>query len=219
MQKSAFHNTLISLLLATVAASASASAVSVSVRDRSGAPVRDVVVIARSHAGTSRPAPESTPIVMDQMNRQFAPYVVAVHTGASVLFTNSDSVAHQVYSFSPTRQFELGLYRGRPRSPIVFDKPGVVVLGCNIHDNMIGYVYVTDAPWFGTTGSDGNLQLSGLPAGDYVLEIWSPRQSARESALQRSVAVGEQLLTVDFRFQYGLDAEPGPVHEQRLRDY
>ncbi len=94
-------------------------------------------------------------VEMDQVDRQFSPYVLAVHTGTRVLFVNNDSVAHQVYSFSPAKRFELALYHGKPREPVVFDQPGIVTVGCNIHDNMVGYLYVTDAPWFGTTGNDG----------------------------------------------------------------
>ncbi len=91
-------------------------------------------------------------VEMDQVNRQFSPYVLAIQTGTRVLFANNDSVAHQVYSFSPPKHFELALYHGKPREPVLFDRPGIVTVGCNIHDNMVGYLYITDAPWFGTTG-------------------------------------------------------------------
>jgi hypothetical protein len=156
---------------------------------------------------------------MDQRSRQFAPFVIAVHTGAAVMFANSDSVAHQVYSFSSPRQFELGLYRGQPRNPIVFDKPGIVVLGCNIHDNMLGYVYVTDAPHFGTTDASGEWRAA-LGAGDYAIEIWSPRLGAREP-LPRSEAtmIAGQPLAIDVRFKYPLAPAPKPVRDSRLRDY
>jgi len=212
---------VILLTLATLTSvGASASTLAVAVQDRAGAPVKDVVVIARLIGGAERPATETPPAVMDQLNRQFAPYIIAVHTGSAVMFANSDSVAHQIYSFSPPRPFELGLYRGKPRNPIVFDKPGVVVLGCNIHDNMIGYVYVTDAPYFGTTDSAGHLQFSALPAGNYSVEIWTPRSSAKENVAPRSVSVAsEQSLNVDFKFQFALEPEPAAVREPRLRDY
>jgi plastocyanin len=211
---------MIVCLLALASVSTHASTVLVAVRDRSGAPVKDVVVTARSTSGADKTIDTAQPALMDQQERRFTPYVIAVHTGESVLFANSDSVAHQVYSFSPVRQFELGLYRGKPRSPIVFDKPGVVVLGCNIHDNMIGYVYVTDAPHFGTTDASGQWRSRELAAGEYQIEIWSPRTSARETALKKTIVVtNAEPTTTEFKFQYGLTPAPAPVREQKLRDY
>jgi hypothetical protein len=135
-----------------------------------------------------------------------------------VLFENSDTVAHQVYSFSPARRFELGLYRGRPRSPIVFDQPGIVVLGCNIHDNMIGYVYVTDAPYFGTTDTHGRIEFTDLAAGDFTIALWSPRQSGNEAPLRRMVTL-TNAVNVDFQFRGPLSPEPAPIRDPRLRDY
>ena len=205
------------LMLASI--NAGASDIFVTVRDKAGAPVKDVVVIARSLTGNDTTIDEPQSAVMDQMNRQFAPFVIAVRTGSSVLFENSDSVAHQVYSFSAPRQFELGLYRGKPRSPIVFEKPGVVVLGCNIHDNMIGYVYVTDAPHFGTTNASGEWHSRDLIAGEYSVEIWTPRASTRERSLKRTATIASTSTPLVFQFEQALEPAPVPVREQRMRDY
>ena len=79
--------------------------------------------------------------------------VIPVHS--TVQFPNSDAISHQVYSFSSARQFQLPLYRGKPYPPVQFDQPGVVTLGCNIHDNMLAYIVVTAAPFFGRTDADG----------------------------------------------------------------
>ena len=207
-------------LLALVSVIADASPLAVTVRDRNGMPVKDVVVIARAANSNDKTIDDPQPAVMDQMNRQFAPFVIAVRAGTSVLFANSDSVAHQVYSFSQARPFELGLYRGKPRTPIVFDKPGVVVLGCNIHDNMIGYVYVTDAPHFGTTNAAGQWHSRDLNAGEYTVEIWTPRASARESALKKSIVVPQSAgPSIEFKFENTLAPAPAALREQRLRDY
>jgi plastocyanin len=207
-------------LLALASVLAHASPLAVNVRDRNGMPVKDVVVIARSLNTNDKAIEDPQPAVMDQMNRQFAPFVIAVRAGTSVLFANSDSVAHQVYSFSQARPFELGLYRGKPRSPIVFDKPGVVVLGCNIHDNMVGYVYVTDAAHFGTTDATGQWRSRDLSAGEYSVEIWTPRASPHETALKKVVTFSQNPSTpVEFRFENPLGPAPVAVREQRLRDY
>ncbi len=92
---------------------------------------------------------------VDQVDKQFVPYVKVVFVGAKVGFPNSDRIRHQVYSFSPAKKFELPLYGGTDAPPVVFDKPGVVVLGCNIHDWMIGYIYVSETPFFAKTGPGG----------------------------------------------------------------
>jgi hypothetical protein len=101
-----------------------------------------------------------------------------------VFFPNKDNIRHQVYSFSPAKQFELPLYAGTPAKPVVFDKPGIVVLGCNIHDWMIGYIYVSESPYFAKTGADGKAQLSDLPTRSYRVRVWHPRLQGSEGATQ-----------------------------------
>jgi hypothetical protein len=95
-----------------------------------------------------------------------------------------------VYSFSPAKRFELPLYAGVPAEPIVFDKPGVVVLGCNIHDWMVGYVYVSESPYFPKTGSDGRALLADLPPRAYTLRVRHPQLDGAEEATQKSVDAG-----------------------------
>lgn len=114
--------------------------------------------------------------VMDQRNRQFDPYVLAVRQNTQVRFPNSDDIRHHVYSFSPAKTFELRLYHGTAADPVLFDQPGRVVLGCNIHDAMLGYIYVLETPWFGVTGPGGVVALDSIPPGDYRLEVHHPRQ-------------------------------------------
>ncbi len=109
---------------------------------------------------------------MDQRNLEFVPEVLIVQTGTSVDFPNSDQVRHQVYSFSEAKNFQLSLYAGRAHEPVVFNRAGLVTLGCNIHDSMVGYIYVTDSPWYGRTGADGTLRLQNLPPGEYTVRIW-----------------------------------------------
>jgi len=111
-----------------------------------------------------------------------------VMVGTPITFPNRDSVRHQVYSFSPAKRFELPLYSGIPQA-VVFDKPGVVVLGCNIHDWMVGYVYVSESPYFGKTGADGKTVLTSLPPGTYVARAWHPQLAGTEESTRKSVEV------------------------------
>ncbi|GLX13176.1 hypothetical protein Pstr01_14150 [Pseudomonas straminea] len=138
--------------------------------DTKGAPLADAVVTLRGAAVSSTAAAGKA--VMDQQDMRFVPSVLAVRSGTAVTFPNRDDIRHQVYSFSPAKRFELRLYQGTPSEPVVFDKPGLVVLGCNIHDWMVGYIYVTDDPWFAVSDAQGRVSFDNLPAGEYQVTLW-----------------------------------------------
>ncbi len=126
---------------------------------------------------------------IEQRGREFIPFVTVVQAGTPVDFPNNDTIRHHVYSFSPAKQFEIKLYAGKPGQPIVFDKPGMVVIGCNIHDWMEAYVLVVETPYFAKTAADGHAQLRNVPPGRYRLRLWHPLQKA-EPAL-REIEVSE----------------------------
>jgi plastocyanin len=165
-------------------------------------------------------APRTAPAVMDQQNKEFVPHVLAVPLGTPVAFPNRDNIRHHVYSFSTAKRFELPLYIGTPATPVVFDKPGVVVLGCNIHDWMVGYVYVVATPYFAKTGPDGRAHVSELPPGGYEARVWHPRMKGEPEKTGRplTIAAGEpDRLT----FALALKSEPrgprrpdGPTYER-----
>lgn len=151
---------------------ASAATLGAGVVDQQGKPLGDAVLTLRGPLGKPVVALKAD---MDQHDKQFAPHVLAVRTGTQIAFPNSDNIRHQVYSFSSAKRFELRLYEGTPSQPVLFDKPGVVVLGCNIHDWMLGYVYVTDDPWFAVSDDSGTLKIDQLPAGRYAVTLWHPQ--------------------------------------------
>ena len=132
------------------------------------------------------------------------PYVKPVFVGSTVRFPNSDNIRHQVYSFSPAKKFELPLYAGTNAPPVTFDKPGVVVLGCNIHDWMIGYIYVAETPFFAKTGPLGTASIADLPPGEYSVRVWHPSMDRAEETTSRQIAVGAEPLTAEW--QIGLKA-------------
>lgn len=200
----------------------SAGELSIVVMDRGGHGVDQVAVTATpampAMPSAAPPAPPQA--VMDQRNRAFVPGVLVVSVGSSVQFPNSDTVSHQVYSFSPTKHFQLPLYKGEIHPPVVFDRPGLVVLGCNIHDSMVGYIYVTPAPYFGTTDASGTLLLKGLPKGDYQIVIWSPYIADASGALARSVRIdGNTSQAERFQLTLGLRAEPEPKPHRQDWEY
>jgi plastocyanin len=157
------------LLLAVARTDATAAGLLVEVRDARGAPVPDALVYVVPEG--RKPPPPSRAAVLDQKNRMFVPHILPIQTGTAVTFPNSDNVRHQVYSFSSAKRFQLPLYAGTPGAPVVFDKPGVVTLGCNIHDQMSAYLVVVDTPYFALT-AEGRAELPGLPDGRYDVRVW-----------------------------------------------
>ena len=195
-----------------------AAELSVVVVDRGGHGVDQVAVTATPSTGTMPTAP--APAVMDQRTRLFVPRLLVVAVGSSVQFPNNDSVSHQVYSFSPAKHFQLPLYKGEIHPPVVFDQPGLVVLGCNIHDSMVGYIYVTPAPYFGSTDAHGALILKDLPKGDYQIVIWSPYIADAPATLTRLVRVeGTGSQAERFQLKLGLRDEPEPKPRRENWDY
>lgn len=198
--------------------SAAAAQLEVQVRDRAGAPLRDVVVtISDGAAVASR---SSVQAAMDQVEMRFLPQVMVIPAGGSVAFPNSDSVSHQVYSFSAAKRFQLALYKGSAYPPVRFDNPGLVVLGCNIHDHMVGYIYVTDARWYGMTDGSGKLALPNLPPGTVTITAWSPRIADPPSSLTRHLQIAaDDKASLEFRLERPMRNEPEPRPRNPDWDY
>jgi len=169
---SSFGRFAIAMLATLVGGDAFAARLDVNVIDDHGRPTADAVVSVI--AGASARAPEGTRATIDQRDRRFMPGVMAVQTGTAVSFPNSDDVRHHVYSFSRPNDFQIKLYHGKPSDPVTFEHSGVVSLGCNIHDGMVGFISVVDTPFFATSGADGTLSIDGLPTGRHELDIWHP---------------------------------------------
>jgi plastocyanin len=202
--------------LISLATSAFGSDVEVFVVDRDGRPVADVAVYAARSAGLNQlPAPTSR-AVMDQIDKQFVPHLLVVQTGTPVEFPNSDSVAHHVYSFSHPNKFKLPMYKGTAHPPVTFEHSGVVILGCNIHDHMLGYILVVDSTIFAMTDEDGKASLSLDVPTDYVIRIWSPRIRDREEFLSMAIANPDSL-EPSVRFQ--LAKKLSPPHGEQLASW
>jgi plastocyanin len=180
------HALVVAHAIALLASPVHAEQLRALVRDSAGKPLPNAVVAAAPKDGGGPPARSSIEVV-DQIDKEFLPYVKPVRIGTQVQFPNKDDIRHHVYSFSPAKKFELPLYRGLPAQPVLFDKLGVVKLGCNIHDWMLAYVYVTDAPYFGKTGGDGRVDLDDLPRGTYRVWIWHPRMTGAEADTLRQI--------------------------------
>jgi plastocyanin len=188
--------------------------------DRDGEPVPEVAVYAVpvdvDATGGARPVtPDvhtdhgAAPPEINQRELAFHPHLLIIETGTSVRFPNDDDVRHHVYSFSAAKRFDLTIDSGSVTSE-TFDAPGVVTLGCNIHDDMLAYVLVVDTPHFAMTGGEGTVSLTDLAAGRYEIRVWTPRLA--EKALPGPVTIeisGTDAQTVAFQFEKKLY----PPHE------
>jgi plastocyanin len=151
---------------------AHAGALNLTLSDINGAPLVDAVALLEPATGKAPAVKPMADVDIAQSKRQFTPRVTLVTTGTRVNFPNFDTVRHHVYSFSPIRTFELKLYAGVPGVPVTFDKPGVAVLGCNIHDTMAAWVVVADTPWAARSVAGGKARIDAVPAGNYRLRLW-----------------------------------------------
>lgn len=175
-----------------------------------GAPVPQVVVHAMPSGGKLPTTPPKAS-QMDQVDKEFVPFVQPVQMGAAVTFPNKDNIRHHVYSFSAARTFELKLYSGTSAKPVVFDKPGPVTLGCNIHDWMVGHLYVVEGPWFTKTGKDGKGGID-LPPGEYLVKVWHPWLKEEPTPVRiKAEATGD----LQAAFRIALTPPPASTHDKR----
>lgn len=167
--------TALGILLALCGPS-QAARLQVTVTTAAGVPVEDAAMVITPISGAI-PKRHST-LSITQKDREFIPYLTVVQTGTAVSFPNQDPFRHHVYSFSPVKSFEIKLYAGKSAQPVVFDKPGEVAIGCNVHDWMEAYVLVVDSPYFDKSDHKGRALIANLPTGRYRLRLWHPSQRA-----------------------------------------
>lgn len=179
------------LALATLVSSGWCHAVVFNITDANGEPAKQAAVSVYVKGATHNGAGKV--FDMAQRDKQFAPTLLVIPTGAAVNFPNFDTIRHHVYSFSNTKTFEIKLYTGRPSAPVTFDKAGTATLGCNIHDGMVGYVHVVDTPYFGVTDGKGQVTID-VPPGDHRIRVWMPRMTEAQSGQEFRLNVGTAAL-------------------------
>lgn len=185
MSAAQFYRPIAGALLALLSLRAMSGIVTVNATTQSGAAAEDAVIV--FYPLDTAPAAAHDSAVIDQINKRFVPHVSVVRTGTAITFPNSDRIRHQVYSFSKAKTFSLKLYAGSPKTAVTFEQPGLVVLGCNIHDSMVAFVGVVDSPYFAKTSDTGTASVN-LPAGRYRLRAWHPNAIAAVPEREISVA-------------------------------
>ena len=192
-------------LVLAVPLTAPAAALNLSFTDTAGKPLLDAVALLEPALGKVAVKPLAD-VEISQARRLFSPRVTLITTGTRATFPNFDTVRHHVYSFSPTKTFELKLYAGVPGVPLLFDKPGVAVLGCNIHDTMAAWVVVADTPWFARSAANGHARIDAVPPGNYRLRLWHPglAPGTEPAALALSIGTAD----VEHAARLAVGAEP-----------
>ncbi|MFC4526187.1 methylamine utilization protein [Dyella halodurans] len=175
---------------------AAASDLTVKVIGGDGKPVSDAVLtVTRDDPATDSAKPPSdehaaaATRIIDQKNETFLPYVQVFRPGDSVVFRNSDTTRHHLYSFSPIKSFEFVLRPGESSPALTLDHAGIAAVGCNIHDHMITYLYVSDAESIAVSGPDGQVTLPHLTAGHYTLHLWHPQLHPGRPDIVRAIRI------------------------------
>lgn len=186
-----------------------AGGINVTALNKAGDPMADVVVYAvpldaaQNSAVNAQPGAKAEVSSVAQDHLQFTPYVTVVRAGTEVRFPNFDKIEHHVKSFSPAKEFEIKPYEKVTPPPVLFDKSGLVVVYCLIHEWMRAYIYVVDTPYFSKSEAAGTAALDGLPPGNYQIRAWHPDMGAIKPPLQQSIKVGAdgvQQVKFDFDF-------------------
>jgi plastocyanin len=183
--------------------------VSGSVTGPDGTAIAGAVVFVQAPPSASPVTPRRMAVV-DQVNKTFVPGVLPIVVGTSVRFPNHDQIHHHVYSFSPTKAFELPLYKGDDAPPVTFDKVGVVKIACNIHDWMSGIILVLPSPHFTVTGKDGRFVLDDMPNGSYTLVAWHELSKLKPEETAQTIQVGGAVSNVSFTLPLS-PARPRPA--------
>ncbi len=191
-------------MVALTTGSAHAADLTVSVRDAAGKPVPDAVVTVYPNGQPTRePIKFDWPYRVAQQNIQFTPFVLIVPQGAEVSFPNLDKVRHHVYSFSGGNKFELKLYGREENRSVRLPAVGVAAIGCNIHDQMAGFIKVVDTAYAAKSDASGNAVIHGLPDGPVVAKLWHPylRAPKNEKTLAVNAVSGatRQTATIELR--------------------
>lgn len=199
-----------------------AAVLNVQVLDDHGKPVGDAVVsmVARTVTAGDPPAlPAAQTKTVDQRRETFLPYVEIFRPGDSVVFRNSDTTRHHVYSFSPTRNFEMVVRPGQSTEPMLLDRAGIVAVGCNIHDHMRNWLFVSSAPWLAIVDAGGHVRFDALPVGKYTVTVWHPQLDPRKPPIAHELDIVPGQADADMLVTLSLLPDPRMPMDHNLMQY
>jgi plastocyanin len=165
-----------------LASPASAADLIVTVTTPDGKPLADAVVTLPADPDSPKPG-FPWKLEVAQKDKQFIPFVLVVPVGAAVAFPNLDRFRHHVYSFSKGNKFELQLYGKEDKRSVTFKTVGTAAIGCNIHDQMVGFVRVVDTPYAAKSDAAGVAEIKGAPEGETRFSVWHPYARSRDQSV------------------------------------
>ncbi|MEO5812203.1 MAG: methylamine utilization protein [Rhodanobacter sp.] len=200
----------IAWLLCAAAGPVMSAGVIVRLVDGNAQAVSDAVVMLTPDSAvavTATPKPSATYFI-DQRHETFIPYVQLLRPGDKVVFRNSDSTRHHAYSFAPIKTFELVLRPGESSPPISMDKTGIVAVGCNIHDHMITYLFVSAVPAVAMSGQDGVATIENVEPGNYTARVWHPQLHPGHPEPSQALVIADDARDVRLNFTLSLIPDP-----------
>lgn len=202
MQSNGMRLIFATAVMLCLCAQVNAGDLSVEVVDKDGKPLSNIIVELIPEQKLAGEITELPMATMQQIDQRFVPHILAVAKGTEVSFPDTDTVRHHVYSFSSAKTFEIAIYKEDVKRSILFDQAGLVELGCNIHDWMLGYIYVADSRLFLRTNENAIARFSSLPRGNYSVKIWHPRLDPRDIQALHEVSLSEQELITSIRLAH-----------------
>lgn len=156
-----------------------------------GAPVVGAVMELLSDTVVASTSTAMREAQIDQLDKEFVPTVTTIVAGGSASFPNSDDILHHVYSFSQAKTFDTPLYGSDANSQYreMFEVPGVVEIGCNIHDWMLATIYVGESDLMAISDDAGVARLANIPSGQYRLRVWHSRLDAPQNSVEQNVVI------------------------------
>jgi plastocyanin len=212
---------VVAVLLLGNAWSAPAAEVVVHLSDGQGHPVNDAVVMLTPDTGAAAKSPvgPSATYIIDQRDETFIPYVQVLRPGDKVVFRNSDSTRHHVYSFASIKTFEFVLHPGESSPVLSMDQAGVAAVGCNIHDHMVTYLFVSAVPAIAMSGHDGSATLGPLAPGRYTAHVWHPQLHPGHPEPIQNVTIAGDTDTMQLSFTLSLLPDPRMFMDREHLDY
>ncbi len=140
-------------------------------------------------------SPPAKPVILDQVRMTFVPHILPILAGTTIDFPNSDSTRHNVFSPSKLMKFNLGTYPAGVTKKLVFDKPGVITILCNVHPEMSGFILVLQNPYYAMPDRRGVYTISEVPPGKHRLIAWHERLRPKIKEIE---APERGQITVDF---------------------
>lgn len=182
--------------------------------------------------GTSAAPAEKGRFTLVQKNKTFEPHILVVPVGSEVDFPNRDPIFHNVFSLFEGKRFDLGLYESGTKRSLHFERPGISFLFCNIHPEMSAVIIALETRYYGTSNHTGQITISDVPAGNYMLHVWREGSSigalknltrpisvsGNVVALEKLLVPGDVALPLTHKNKYGQDytnpTPPGQVYDR-----